>query len=111
MSLARQVVELRVGGQTYRVVTTGSPEETRRIAALLDERVLAVTPRGKSMTHQQAMFLAAMSLAQELTRVRDQSTALIGDVRQRFQRLLGRVDEALDDKVLEAGAAEEPEVD
>jgi len=73
---------------------------------MVHERVAQMSV-GKNTTPQQAMFLAAMSLAEELCRVRDQSTALVGDVRERFQRIVTQVDGALASQGAGESAGEE----
>jgi cell division protein ZapA len=103
------MVQLRVGGQTYRVVTSASDEELRRLAAVVDQKIATVVPPGRAITPQ-AMLLAAMALAhdleeerarteQERTRVdeeRARSTAIAERARGAFSRMLERVDAALD---------------
>ena len=92
----RQVVELRVGGQTYRVTTEGSPDEVRQLASMIEARLAVVAPRGKAITHERALFLAALSLAHDLTRLRGDSEAFTARVRDAFGRVLAQADAALD---------------
>jgi cell division protein ZapA (FtsZ GTPase activity inhibitor) len=58
-------VELRVGGQTYRVVASAGEEELRRLATIVDARLRAVSPPGRPVSPH-ALLLAAMSLAHDL---------------------------------------------
>lgn len=100
----RQTIELRVGGHTYRVVSGGAPEEARRLAAIVDERITRVVPKGKTMTPEQAMLLAALSLAHDLVELEGAATSMSAELRQSLTRVLTRVDEVLGDGALEHAA-------
>jgi cell division protein ZapA len=100
----RQTIELRVGGHTYRVVSGGAPEEARRLAAIVDERIARVVPKGKTMTPEQAMLLAALSLAHDLVELEGAATSMSAELRQSLTRVLTRVDEVLGDGALEQAA-------
>lgn len=97
--MARRTVHLRVGGQTYRVVTSADDEELARLAAVVDQKLAAVVPAGRSVTPQ-AMLLAAMALAHDLEEERERATRIAGRAKDAFGRILQRVD-----AVLSAGAA------
>jgi cell division protein ZapA len=92
--MAGRTVHLRVGGQTYRVVTSASDEELQRLAAVVDQKLAAVCPPGRTITPQ-AMLLAAMALAHELEEERARSEAVKTRARGAFGRMLERVDAAL----------------
>lgn len=106
--MAGRTVQLRVGGQTYRVVTSASEDELRRLAAAVDEKLAAVVPPGRPMTPQ-AMLLAAMSLAHDLEEARSRSEVMATRARSAFGRILQRVDAALESGRA-AAATEEPAV-
>ena len=93
--MGRRTVQLRVGGQSYRVVTSASDEELQRYAAAVDEKLATVVPPGRAVTPQ-AMLLAAMALAHDLEVERARSAALSGRLRTAFGRILQRVDAVLD---------------
>ncbi len=95
-----RTVQLRVGGQTYRVVTSASEDELRRLAAVVDQKLAAVVPPGRAVTPQ-AMLLAAMALAHELEAAQANGAAFRAKARGAFGRLIERVDTALE----ETGAA------
>ncbi|WP_437778874.1 cell division protein ZapA [Sorangium sp. So ce1097] len=92
--MARRTVQLRVGGQTYRVVTSASDEELQRLASVVDQKLTAVVPAGRAVTPQ-AMLLAAIALAHDLEQERTRATAIAGRARDAFGRILQRVDAAL----------------
>lgn len=101
----RRAVELRVGGQTYRVVGSDNDQQVQRLAELVDRKFMEVVPHGRGVTGQQAMFLIAMALAEEaeeqraraarLEAERDRSVRLAARAREVVTRLLSRVDSAL----------------
>ena len=91
----RRTVQLKVGGQTYRVVTTADENELARLAQTVDARMSAVTPKGKTITPQ-AMLLAALSLAHELEEERDRRSHLERRTRDLLRRVLVRIDGTLD---------------
>lgn len=102
------MVQLRIGGQSYRVVTSASDEELQRLAAVVDQKLATVVPPGRAVTPQ-AMLLAAMALAHDLEEERaraDQqrsrveaermnAAAIAERARGAFGRMLERVDAAL----------------
>ncbi len=89
-----RTVQLKVGGQTYRVVTSASEEELVRLAAVVDQKLAAVVPPGRTITPQ-AMLLAAMALAHDLEEERAQAEATRARMRGVYGRMLERVDTAL----------------
>ncbi len=92
--MAGRTVQLRVGGQTYRVVTNASEEELQRLAAVVDQKLATVVPPGRTITPQ-AMLLAAMALAHDLEEERARTAAVTSRARTAFGRMLARVDDAL----------------
>lgn len=101
-----RTVQLRVGGQTYRVVTTASDEELQRLAAVVDQKLATVVPAGRAVTPQ-AMLLAAMALAHDLEEERERGVAIANRARGAFGRMLERVDAALGE-VAEGAGGERP---
>jgi cell division protein ZapA len=63
--MAARPVELRVGGQSYRVVSSASAEDLERLAAMVDEKLTSLVPPGKPLTPQ-SLLLVAMALANDL---------------------------------------------
>lgn len=92
--MAGRTVQLRVGGQTYRVVSSASDDELRRLAAVVDEKLASVSPPGRVVSPQ-AMLLAAMALAHELEQERSRAALVTARARGAFGRMLERVDAAL----------------
>ncbi len=91
----RSPVSLTVGGQQYRIVASVPEDELRRLAAVVDERIRAITPKGKPVSAS-AILLAAIALANEVEEERAKREALEARSRDLLRRLLTRIDEALD---------------
>jgi cell division protein ZapA len=90
-----RTVELRVAGQTFRVVSSAPEEELRRLAAVVNSRLAETVGKGRG-TAPQAMLLAAIALAHELETQRDQRRLLERRTRDLLRRMLARIDEALE---------------
>lgn len=90
----RAPVELRVGGQTFRVVASTNADELQRLARIVDGKLreLAVS----SAFHPQSMLLVAMTLAHELEEERSRRRDVERRSRDMLQHLLERVDAALE---------------
>jgi cell division protein ZapA len=91
----RRTVELRVAGQTYRVVSSAPQEDLTRLASLVETKLEELTPRGRPLPPQ-AMLLAAMALAHEVESERGQRVSLERRARDVLRHVLVRIDDALE---------------
>jgi cell division protein ZapA len=91
----RASVELKVGGQTYRVVTSAEEDELRRLASVVDERLRELTAPGRQVAPQ-TMLLAAIALAHDLEAERARRREVEARSREMLQTLLARIDAALE---------------
>ncbi|HEY2408970.1 MAG TPA: cell division protein ZapA [Polyangiaceae bacterium] len=97
-------VELRVGGQTYRVVASAEEADLRRLANVVDERLRALTGPGRSVSAQ-SLLLAAISLAHDLEGERASRANVERRSREMLTTLVARIDAALEaDSVGDAAA-------
>src|SRR5689334_13893453 len=87
-------VNLRIAGQSCRVVSSASESELHRLAETVNAKVEELTPQGKPMSPQ-AVLLAAIALAHELEEERARRTAVERRAREMLHRVLGGIDEAL----------------
>ena len=101
-------VELRVGGQTYRVVASASGDELRRLAAVVDARLRAITPPGRAVSPQ-ALLLAAIERAHDLVEEKSKNAKLATRSREMLGSILTRIDAAIGSVAVPA-EAEEPGV-
>jgi cell division protein ZapA len=90
MAGGSRTVQLRIGGQTYRVVTTASDEELQRLTAMVEAKLPPTRP-----ISPQAMLLAALALAHDLEEERGRNAQQLDRARSAFGRMLQRVDAAL----------------
>lgn len=91
----RRSVEVIVGGQKVKVVSTATDEELRALAATVSEKIEQIAPRGRPTTPQ-ALVLAAMALAHDLDVERQKRQVLERKTRDSVRRMLVRVDQALE---------------
>jgi cell division protein ZapA len=87
-------VSLRIAGQSYKVVSSASEDELRRLAETVNAKVEELTPPGAQSTGQ-AVLLAAMALAHELELERARRISIERRTRDMLRRVLGRIDDAL----------------
>jgi cell division protein ZapA len=92
--MASRAIELRVGGQNYRVVSSASRGELERFAAVVDEKLAPYVSAGRPL-HPNALLLAAISLAHELEAERDRSDRIASRAREVVESIVAQVDDAL----------------
>lgn len=85
------------------MVSSASPEELERLAAIVDEKLTALVPPGKPLGPQ-SLLLVAMALAHDVETARAKNRELSRGARGALERMLGEVDAtlALADRALEA---------
>lgn len=105
--MSRAPVELRVGGQTYRVVASAGEDQLKRLAGLVDERLRELAGPGRAISPQ-SLLLAAISLAHDLEEERARREAIEVRSKEMLRSVLQRIDAALE--VLPDDGAEGPEL-
>jgi cell division protein ZapA len=101
----RRTVELRVAGQNYRVVSSVSEGDLRRLAEVVSTKLVEVAGKGRGAPPQ-AMLLAAIALAHEVESQREIRGRLERRTRDLLRRMLARVDAALEPLEAEPGDGE-----
>ncbi len=91
----RRTVEVRIAGQSYRVVTSAKQDDLNRLAEMVSAKLAEVSPRGRPVPAQ-AMLLAAMALAHEVETERDQRQSVEHRTRDVLRRVLTRIDKAIE---------------
>lgn len=89
-----RAVNLRVAGQSYRVVSTTNPQDLQRLADRVTAKLEELSPPGRA-AHPQAVVLAAIALAHDLEQERARRQALERRTRDMLRRVLGRIDTVL----------------
>lgn len=87
-------VQLRVAGQSYRVVSSASEADLQRLADTVSAKVAELTPKGKA-PNPNAVLLAAIALAHDLEEERSRRQRLERRAREMLRSVLGRIDAAL----------------
>lgn len=86
-------VEVTLLGQALTLRTTASPEYMKRLVAFVEDRV-ALIERGGVRDRSTALALAAVDIADELHRARDDRARGADDVRARLDALVGLLEAA-----------------
>jgi len=97
----RSPVELKVGGQTYRVLASAEDATLRRLADVVDAKLRE--HGGAHVASPQALVLAAIALAHDLEEERARRASLESRSRKMLRSLLARIDAALDGSPVSAG--------
>ena len=103
--MERRTVELRIGGQNYRVVSSSPQDELQRLADLVESKLAELGPRGRPQP--QAMLLAALALAHEVESERGRRETRERRTRDLLRRVLVRIDDALEPYEAESAAGDE----
>jgi cell division protein ZapA (FtsZ GTPase activity inhibitor) len=85
-------VELTLLGQTLSLRSEASPEYLHALAAFVEERV-ATLQRGGVRDPLKALSLAALDMADELQRLREERSGDEGEVGTRLRAVIARLDE------------------
>src|SRR5580698_9237526 len=92
--MERRTVELRIAGQSYKVMSSAPADELQRLAEVVESKLAQVGSRGRAQP--QAILLAAIALAHEATAERDRRESLERRTRDLLRRMLVRIDDALE---------------
>lgn len=93
--MAGSPVELKVGGQTYRVVASAEEAELKRLADLVDTRLRTMSAPGRPISSQ-SLLLAAISLAHDLEEEKRKRAQLEARSKEMLRSVLSRIDAALE---------------
>ncbi len=104
----RAPVELRVGGQSYRVVASSDEAELQRLAEVVDTRLRDLAGPGRALAPQ-SLLLVAMALAHDLENERARTQEVETRSKQMLTSVLQRIDALLDET--EESAPEPPSPD
>lgn len=93
--MAGTPVDLKVGGQTYRVVASAEEAELKRLADLVDARLRSMSAPGRPISPQ-SLLLAAISLAHDLEEEKRKRLQLEARSKEMLRSVLARIDAALE---------------
>ncbi|MFO0678262.1 MAG: cell division protein ZapA [Polyangiaceae bacterium] len=94
-SRTNRTVQLNVGGQSYKVVSSADESELARLAEIVNAKVAEVSPKGRAV-QPQSVLLAALALAHELEVERSRREGVERRTRDVLRRVLLRIDEAIE---------------
>jgi cell division protein ZapA len=100
-------VELRIAGQIYRVVSSAPAAELQRLASVVNQK-LAEIPTSARGAGSQGLLLVAIALAHEAEAERERGESIKARVRALLERLLGRIDVALEPSESDPAASDAP---
>ena len=89
-------VELRVGGQNYRVVASADEADLQRLAGVVDARLRSLSQPNRQISPQ-ALVLAAIALAHDLEEERAARRRAEDRSKQMLRALLQRIDAVLEE--------------
>ena len=96
MSESTKAVTVRIAGEEHVIRANVEPEHTRRCARFVDQRIAEIRERAGHVEGHRAAILAALSVTDELLRVREELERLQAEVGERAAALARRL-EAADD--------------
>lgn len=102
--MAGSPVDLKVGGQTYRVVASAEEAELKRLADLVDTRLRSMSAPGRPISPQ-SLLLAAISLAHDLEEEKRKRALVEARSKEMLRSVLARIDAAIE------ASDEKPEAD
>jgi cell division protein ZapA len=88
-------VELKIGGQTYRVLASADEAELKRLAEIVDTRLRTLTTPGRQVSPQ-TLLLAALALAHDLEEERERRLRVEARAKEMLSSVLERIDAVLE---------------
>ena len=95
MATERTVVRIKILGMEYRIEGEGDPEHTRRVAQYVDNKMREVMGNLPTQSIQNITIIAAMEMADELLREKQEKEMMLAEVNDRMMRLLESLDRSL----------------
>jgi cell division protein ZapA len=90
-------VTVEIYDQTY-TLSGEDADHIHRLAEMVDARMRAVAAQGRTADSQRVAVLAALNLADELSRVEQASGSDVRPVQERAASLRGMLDEVLEER-------------
>ena len=90
-----RVIPVEIQGQRYPIRTALSPDYVQRLAVFVEEKMRAASDSAPSGDSLRLAVLAALNIADELFRIRDDSRTRDGAVLERAEELERLVDRVL----------------
>jgi cell division protein ZapA len=94
-TMERDPVELRVGGHSYRVVSSADRETLEHLAGSVELRLTQIVGANRPVSVQ-SLLLVAIALARDLEEEQERAKQAESRAREMLQNVLTRIDAALD---------------
>ncbi len=95
----KQAVQVTILGQQYTVKSEASPEEVRRVAEFVNNRIAEVVAASRAVDTLNTAILALMNVGGAYLRLQDKAGAAERDLKERLKRLLARLDDACQEEM------------
>ena len=92
----RTSVTVRIAGEEHTIRSNAPAEYTIRCADLVGQRIQDIRDRSGMLETHRSAILAALSLADELFQVQEESGGRQGELSNKLKALTDRIDAALD---------------
>jgi cell division protein ZapA len=102
-----RTVELRIAGQSYRVVSSASAEQLEHLAAIVNQKMSEIAPQAR-VDGAHRLLLVALALAHDAEEERDRREALRRRTHEFLGQILGRMDAVLAEPPLAEPPLAEP---
>jgi len=91
-------VDVEIRGRNYQLRSDDDPAYVRALAEMVDKRMAIVEANTKTVDSIRLAVLAALNLADEYCRLRDEYEGRIEDLERERERLGSMIDEALEEE-------------
>ena len=93
----KHTVRVTIFGSEYVLKGDSPPEHMQRVAALVDQKMQEINKSGAIKSNLKVAILAALNIADEYYKTRDQAAQQIESVEQRIQSYIDLMDSALNE--------------
>ena len=91
----RGITTVRIFGKEYPIASDQNPEYVRTLAAYVDEKMGEVSGGSETATASRVAVLAALNIADEYMRLKNEKEKFIGLVEGRVSKVIKMVEEKL----------------
>ena len=94
--MSQKTVSVEIYGETYNVRGEGDPDYLARLAKIVDERMHEIASRLSSVDVKKLAILAALNIADEFSRKRDEQEAAMEHWMERTEKMMIQLDSELE---------------
>ena len=101
---AHSSIRVQIFGKVHQLRADDDPEHMRKVAELVDAKMGQIADHGGTADSYSVAVLAALELADELLRLREERQGAVADESDRIAALLERVEDVTGESSLSAAA-------